>query len=113
MPHTQSIGLRAYVFPGLKELLAKASPARSGDELAGLAARSDEERMAARLCLADLPLTVFLEQALIPYEADEVTRLIFDTHDRAAFAAISSLTVGDLRNWLLLESTDAAALERV
>jgi ethanolamine ammonia-lyase large subunit len=113
MPYKQSIGVRTYAFPDLKALLAKASPARSGDDLAGVAAQSDEERMAARLCLADLPLAVFLEQALIPYEADEVTRLILDTHDPTAFAAISHLTVGDFRNWLLLESSDAVALGRV
>jgi len=111
--YKQPIGVRTYAFPDLKALLAKASPARSGDDLAGVAAESDEERMAARLCLADLPLTVFLQQALIPYEVDEVTRLIIDTHDRAAFAAISHLTVGDFRNWLLLESSDGVALERV
>jgi len=110
MPHTQSIGVRTYTFPDLKALMAKASPARSGDDLAGVSAQSDEERMAARLCLADLPLTVFLEQPLIPYEDDEVTRLIVDTHDRAAFAAISHLTVGDFRNWLLLEANDSKAL---
>jgi ethanolamine ammonia-lyase large subunit len=110
MPYTQSIGVRTYTFPDLKALLARASPARSGDDLAGISAQSDEERMAARLCLADLPLTVFLEQPLIPYEDDEVTRLIVDTHDRAAFAAISHLTVGDFRNWLLLEVNDSKAL---
>ncbi len=111
--YKQTIGVRTYAFADLKVLLAKASPARSGDDLAGVAAESDEERMAARLCLADLPLTVFLQQALIPYEVDEVTRLILDTHDRNAFAAISHLTVGDFRNWLLLESSDSAALGRV
>ena len=84
--YKQTIGVRTYAFADLKALLAKASPARSGDDLAGVAAESDEERMAARLCLADLPLTVFLQQALIPYEDDEVTRLILDTHDRDAFA---------------------------
>ena len=113
MPHTQSIGVRTYTFPDLKALMAKASPARSGDDLAGVSARSDEERMAARLCLADLPLTAFLEQPLIPYEDDEVTRLIVDTHDRAAFAAIAHLTVGDFRNWLLLEANDSTALASV
>ena len=113
MPHTQSIGVRTYTFPDLKTLMARASPARSGDDLAGISAQSDEERMAARLCLADLPLTVFLEQPLIPYEDDEVTRLIIDTHNSAAFAAISHLTVGDFRNWLLLEANDSAALASV
>ena len=113
MPYTQSIGVRTYTFPDLKALLAKASPARSGDDLAGVSAQSDAERMAARLCLADLPLSVFLERPLIPYEDDEVTRLIVDTHDGEAFAVISHLTVGDFRNWLLLEANDSAVLASV
>ncbi|MEE3662756.1 ethanolamine ammonia-lyase subunit EutB [Brenneria sp. g21c3] len=101
---------RSYRFHDLRELMAKASPARSGDMLAGVAAESAEERMAARMALADLPLTIFLQQALIPYEQDEVTRLIIDSHDRQAFSLISHLTVGDFRNWLLSESTDSALL---
>ena len=92
-----------YNFDGLKDLLAKASPARSGDELAGISARSSVERVAARMALADLPLAAFLEEPLIPYEDDEVTRLIFDTHDAAAFAAVANLTVGEFRNMLLSE----------
>ncbi len=79
-PYTQALGGRSYSFADLKGLLAKATPERSGDHLAGLAAASAEERVAAQLCLADLPLQTFLEQPLIPYEEDEVTRLIFDTH---------------------------------
>ena len=90
-----------HVFPTLADLLAKASHRRSGDELAGLAAHSDAQRVAARSVLADLPLTTFLTEPLIPYEADEVTRLILDTHDTAAFAAIAHLTVGGFRDWLL------------
>lgn len=101
---------RSYRFNDLRELMAKASPARSGDVLAGVAAESAEERMAARMALADLPLEIFLQQALIPYEQDEVTRLIIDSHDREAFSLISHLTVGDFRNWLLSESTDSALL---
>jgi ethanolamine ammonia-lyase large subunit len=93
--------------------MAKASPLRSGDTLAGIAASTAAERMAARICLAGLPLKVFLGEALIPYELDEVTRLILDSHDNAAFAEISHLTVGDFRNWLLLESTDGVVLKRV
>jgi ethanolamine ammonia-lyase large subunit len=106
-----AIGARSYVFRDLRDLMAKASPARSGDSLAGLAASTDEERMAAKLVLADLPLTTFLDHALIPYEADEVTRLIVDTHDVQAFAPIRSLTVGGLRDWLLsdLASTETLA----
>jgi ethanolamine ammonia-lyase large subunit len=90
-----------HVFHDLADVLAKASPARSGDELAGLAAESDAQRVAARALLADLPLTHFLQEPLIPYETDEVTRLIMDSHDAAAFAPIRHLTVGGLRDWLL------------
>lgn len=107
---TATIGARSYVFRDLRDLLAKASPARSGDALAGLAAGSDQERIAARLVLADLPLTTFLDQALIPYEDDEVTRLIVDTHDAAAFAPVRSLTVGGLRDWLLSDLAGTSAL---
>lgn len=108
-----TLGSLTYRFDGLRDLLAKASPARSGDYLAGIAAASAEQRMAARLLLADVPLKRFLNEALIPYESDEVTRLIIDTHDRQAFAPISHLTVGELRDWLLLDSTDSACLARV
>jgi ethanolamine ammonia-lyase large subunit len=106
----QMLGHRQYVFDSLKSLMAKASPARSGDELAGIAAESREERVAAQLCLAEVPLKTFLEDTLVPYEEDEVTRLILDSHDAAAFAAVSSFTVGDFRNWLLTYDTDAPAL---
>ncbi|AUH52250.1 ethanolamine ammonia lyase large subunit [Chromobacterium sp. ATCC 53434] len=108
MSHAISIGARRYRFADLKTLLARASPLRSGDQLAGIAAASAEERVAAQMCLADLPLSVFLDQAVIPYEDDEITRLIIDSHDAAAFAAVSQLTVGGLRDWLL---SDAATPE--
>ena len=85
--HTATVGGRTYGFNGLVELMAKATPLRSGDVLAGCAAASDAERAAAQSALADAPLDVFLEELLVPYEDDEVTRLIVDTHDRAAFAA--------------------------
>ena len=88
-------------FADLKDVLAKASHRRSGDELAGLAAETDAQRVAARSVLADLPLSVFLNEAIIPYETDEVTRLIIDRHDAAAFASVSHLTVGGFRDWLL------------
>jgi len=88
--YTATIASSRYVFPDLKTLLAKASPARSGDQLAGIAAASGEERVAAQYALADVPLANVLEQPVIPYESDEVTRLIVDTHDRAAFAPIAS-----------------------
>src|SRR5947209_6356283 len=87
----------------LRLLLAKASPARSGDELAGIAAASAEERVRAQMALADVPLKAFLAEPLIPYEADEVTRLICDSHDATAFAPVSHLTVGEFRDWLLSE----------
>jgi ethanolamine ammonia-lyase large subunit len=109
----ETIGVRTYRFDGLATLLAKASPRRSGDELAGIAAASEEERVAAKLALAQVPLAAFLNEAVIPYESDEVTRLIVDTHSAEAFAEISHLTVGDFRNWLLAGTTDTAALERV
>ncbi len=99
-----------YDFDSLKDLLAKASPARSGDELAGIAARSSVERVAAQMTLADLPLTSFLAEPIIPGERDEVTRLIFETHDASAFAHVASLTVGELRNVLLSEESDGEFL---
>jgi ethanolamine ammonia-lyase large subunit len=99
----QSINGVTYRFDGLKELLAKATAARSGDELAGVAAQSAVERVAARMVLADLPLKAFVEEPLIPYAEDEVTRLIFDRHDAPAFALVSHLTVGGFRDWLLSE----------
>lgn len=108
--YTCTLGATRHVFDGLPALMACASPRRSGDELAGIAADSDERRVAARLALADLPLSAFLDEPLIPYETDEVTRLIADTHDRAAFAPVASMTVGQFREWLLSDAADAAAL---
>lgn len=90
-----------YIFDDLKTLMAKATPERSGDQLAGIAAIDATERVAAQMCLADVPLKQFLNEALIPYEQDEVTRLILDEHDAVAFHPISHFTVGDFRNWLL------------
>ena len=108
--YSHSVGGQTYRFDSLRQLLAKASPARSGDYLAGLAASSASERVAAQMCLAAVPLKRFLDEALIPYEQDEVTRLIIDSHDTAAFAPISHLCVGDLRDWLLGEQADEASL---
>ncbi len=102
-----------YRFDSLRELLAKASPLRSGDALAGLVADSYEERVAAQIALADVPLTAFLNEAVIPYETDEVTRLIVDTHDTTAFTIISHLTVGDLRDWLLSDEADTVTLQQL
>jgi ethanolamine ammonia-lyase large subunit len=101
----------SYHFPDLKTLLAKATPLRSGDQLAGLAAESGEERVYAQMALADTPLRRFLSEAVVPYETDEVTCLIVDTHDAVAFAPVAHLTVGELRDWLLGDTADAAALE--
>ena len=101
MPFAQTIGGTRYVFDDLKTLLARATPLRSGDALAGLAAASAAERIAAQRALADLPLAHFLAEAVIPHEADEVTRLIIDSHDAAAFAPVRHLTVGGFRDWLL------------
>jgi ethanolamine ammonia-lyase large subunit len=104
------VGSTVWRFRDLKDVLARASPARSGDALAGIAARSAEERIAARLCLAELPLSAFLDEAVIPYEQDEVTRLIVDGHDAAGFAPVAHLTVGGLRDWLLSPEADTANL---
>ncbi|TKD35872.1 ethanolamine ammonia-lyase subunit EutB [Azotobacter chroococcum] len=105
-----AVGGQTWRFDSLRELLAKASPARSGDYLAGVAADSDAERVAAQMALAEVPLGHFLNEAVIPYETDEVTRLILDSHDAAAFAPVAHLTVGGLRDWLLGPAADEAGL---
>ncbi len=110
----QTLGRKTFSFKNLKVLLAKATPERSGDHLAGVAAENAEERVAAQMCLAEVPLHTFLQEPLVPYEEDEVTRLIFDTHNLAAFKKVGHLNVGEFRNWLLsdertsLELTDLA-----
>jgi ethanolamine ammonia-lyase large subunit len=103
-----SVAGSRYTFPDVAVLLAKASPLRSGDVLAGVAAETNEERVAAQFALADLPLQILLEQHVIAYEADEVTRLIIDSHDRAAFAPVAHL--GGLRDWLLSDAATSEAL---
>jgi ethanolamine ammonia-lyase large subunit len=108
--YSATIGTSRYAFPDLKTLLAKASPPRSGDMLASIAAASGEERVAAQYALADLPLAVFLTEQVIPYEGDEVTRLIVDSHDATALAPIAHLTVGGLRDWLLSDAPTAETL---
>jgi ethanolamine ammonia-lyase large subunit len=113
MVYRHCVGTTTYLFSSLKEVMAKATPARSGDYLGGVAAETYAERMAARMCLAEIPLKHFLEELLIPYEADEVSRLIVDSHDQQAFAEISHLTVGDFRNWLLSDTADPATLKRI
>lgn len=113
MGYRHGLGGETYHFSDLKTLLAVASSVRSGDQLAGLAAQSDAQRMAARYALADVPLRSFIQTALVPYEEDEVTRLIVDTHDHKAFALIAHMTVGEFRDWLLSHEADTAALARI
>jgi ethanolamine ammonia-lyase large subunit len=113
MGFAATLGGTRYVFPDLKALLAKATPQRAGDLLAEIAAADGTERVAAQLALADLPLGYFLNETVIPYEEDEVTRLIIDAHDSAAFADVASLTVGEFRDWLLSDRADVAALTRL
>ncbi len=110
MGFAHTLGGRVHRFADLKTLLARATPERSGDQLAGIAAGSAEERLAAQLALAELPLSALLNEAVVPYEDDEVTRLIIDSHDAAAFAPVAALTVGDFRDWLLSEQATPAAL---
>ena len=107
--YTSTLGGHRYRFGSLARLLAAASPERSGDRLAGLAASSAQERVAARWALADVPLTAFLAEPVIPYETDDVTRLILDTHDAGAFAAVAGMTVGGFREWLLAADTGELA----
>jgi ethanolamine ammonia-lyase large subunit len=111
MSFSHSIGGMVWRFDSLRELMAKASPARSGDFLAEVAASSDAERAAAQMALAEVPLKRFFNEALIAYEEDEVTRLIMDSHDKAAFAVVSHLTVGGLRDWLLGDDATQASLK--
>lgn len=111
--YKHSVGSKVYIFPTLRDLLAKASPLRSGDQLAGLAAQSYEERVAAQMALSEVPLKRFLDEQIIPYEKDEVTRLIVDSHDYKSFHHISHLTVGDFRNWLLSDLADSETLASI
>src|SRR5438046_8624709 len=104
MVYRHTIDATTYVFDNLRDLMAKATPPRSGDRLAGVAADSAEQMIAARMALADVPLKQFLNEAVVPYETDEITRLIVDSHDAAGFATISSLTVGAFRDWLLSDA---------
>ncbi|MBN8986894.1 MAG: ethanolamine ammonia-lyase subunit EutB [Rhizobiales bacterium] len=112
MVYRQAIDATSYVFDDLRDLLAKATPPRSGDRLAGIAADSAEQMIAARMALANVPLRQFLNETVVPYEDDEVTRLIVDTHDGAAFGAISSLTVGGFRDWLLSDAATSEVLKK-
>ena len=111
--YAHTVGSVRYHFPDLRSLLAKATPFRSGDALAGVAAESAEQRVAAQMALADLPLATFLSDMVIPYETDEVTRLILNTHDAEAFRLVAHLTVGGFREWLLAYDTTADLLARL
>jgi len=113
MSFSAIISGKRYRFADLRELLARATPARSGDALAGIAAQSAEERVAAQFALADVPLEQFLAECVVPYEADEVTRLIMDTHDDEAFAPVRSFTVGELRDWLLSDEASGDRLAKL
>lgn len=110
MAFAHAIGGTRHVFPDLRTLLARATPFRSGDALAGVAAESAEQRVAAQRALAELPLRHFLSEAVIPYESDAVTRLILDRHDATAFAPVAHLTVGGFRDWLLSDAASTEAL---
>ena len=113
MAYKTLIGHQHYVFNDLKTLMAKATPLRSGDQLAGVAAENATERVAAQMALADIPLKQFLTEALIDYEQDEITRLIIDEHRSDLFAPISHFTVGDFRNWLLSEDATTQKLQQL
>jgi ethanolamine ammonia-lyase large subunit len=113
MGYQYCLGTKTYQFKNLAELMAKATPARSGDRLAGVIAESAEQRVVAQMTLAEVPLKQFVNEALIPYEEDEVTRLIMDDHDELAFSELSHLTVGDFRNWLLSDEISSVDIARV
>ncbi len=113
MVYRRTINTTSYTFGDLRDLLAKATPPRSGDRLAGVAADSAEQMIAARMALADVPLKQFLNEAVVPYEDDEVTRLIIDSHDAPSFAAVSSLSVGGFRDWLLSDAATGETLAKL
>src|SRR5215469_12207166 len=113
MAYRHTIDATVYRFDDLRDLLAKATPPRSGDRLAGVAAETAEQMIAARMALADVPLSRFLNEAVIAYEEDEVTRLIIDSHDAQAFAALASMTVGSFRDFLLSDATTAERLKKL
>jgi ethanolamine ammonia-lyase large subunit len=113
MVYRHAIDATSYVFENLRDLLAKATPPRSGDRLAGIAADSAQQMIAARIALSDVPLKQFLHEAVVAYEDDEITRLIVDTHDASAFAGVSSLTVGAFRDWLLSDAATTEVLKKL
>ena len=113
MAYRHTIDATSYVFDDLRDLLAKATPPRSGDRLAGIAAESAEQMVAARMALSDVPLSQFLQEAVVPYEDDEVTRLIVDSHDLEAFAPVATLTVGSFRDFLLSDAASGEVLKKL
>ena len=113
MVYRHTIDATSYAFDDLRDLLAKATPPRSGDRLAGVAADSAQQMIAARIALSDVPLQQFLHETVIPYEDDEITRLIIDSHDAVAFAGVSSLTVGAFRDWLLSDAATTEVLKQL
>jgi ethanolamine ammonia-lyase large subunit len=113
MIYRHAIDGHSYVFDNLRDLLAKATPPRSGDRLAGVAAETAQHMVAARMALSDVPLRQFLDEAVVPYEDDEVTRLIIDSHDATAFATVSALTVGAFRDWLLSDAATPGVLNKL
>src|SRR3981081_1410571 len=113
MVYRHAIDATTYVFNDLRDLLAKATPPRSGDRLAGIAADSAQQMIAARIALADVPLKQFLQETVIAYEDDEITRLILDSHDASAFAPVASLTVGAFRDWLRSDAATTAVLGKL
>jgi len=113
MKYYQTVGSFAYSFDDLKTVLAKATPEKSGDRMAGLGAESEKERIAAKLVLADIPLRTFLDEPIVPYEEDSVTRLIIDSHNEVAFSPVAHMTVGGLREWLLAYETDGDLINQV
>ncbi len=111
--YSYMLGSKTYSFNNLADLMAKATPKRSGDELAGVSARTTQERVIAQMCLSEVPLKTFLEEMLISYEEDEITRLIIDGHDEKAFKLVSHFTVGDFRNWLLSDEATPEVLKNL
>jgi len=111
--YSSTLGNITYQFKDLKTLMAKATPFRSGDELAEVTADNYRERVAAQVALANLPLAVFLNELVIPYETDDVSRLIIDNHDKIAFSTVSGFTIGSFRDWLLLEETDNFTISKI
>src|SRR5947209_19087025 len=112
-PYSTKLGTKHFSFADLRQLMAKATPMRSGDALAAIAAANEKERAAAQRVLAEVPLARFLQELLIPYEEDEVTRLIVDEQDLAAFAVVKEMTIGEFRQWLLEYETTQVELEKV